>query len=929
MSDLLLQTKLFKPVLRPSRITRSHLINRLNDGLGQGIQGFAARLTLVSAPAGFGKTTLIAEWIQHNDKLRSKHDEDESLIHPSSFTVHHFCWLSLDESDNDPIRFLAYFIAALQTALPELGQTAVALLQAPQPPTPETVLTLVINDLAAVSIPILLVLDDYHLIRTPAIHQAVTFLLDHQPPYLHLVITSRVDPMLPLARWRARRELLELRADDLRFSVAEASAFLQEVARLNLSPADTAALQGRTEGWIAGLQLAALSLQGRADVSDFITTFAGSHHYIMDYLVEEVLQQRPPGTEQFLLQTAFLERLCGPLCDAVTGQNNSQAILEQLHHANLFVIPLDDEGNWYRYHHLFAEMLRARLRRSQPGSIPALHRRASHWYEQAGLLDEALHHALAAPDNDLAADLVEQHAIALLLRSELLRIRAWLTQLPHDVIDSRPRLALAHAWILAGSSQFAKAEQALSAPVLQAADLPAEVIGQQALLRAALARFQNDASTAFDQAQRALDYLPADNQALRVRALLEIGLAYRRRGDISTASRTLAEVVALSESGEHQSAALIALEALRLIHARRGRLSQAAQAGEEALRLLGRWYGGASPPLPVAGIAYVGLGIVHCEWNNLTEAGRYLKQGLQLLLGTIEDSATAHGHIALARMYQAQGEPDAALAALQRAEAWFEQMQIVQPPTAALLAAHRARLWLRQGNVDAAVRWAEASGLHAHDEPDETRESEYLTLVRLFLAQGRGDLARQDPAQVQRLLDYLLSAAEAAGRLGSMVEILALDALMLQAQGAHTAAQSILERALSLAEPEGYLRIFIDEGDPMRLLLTDLRTAMQNQAQASLLLPYANKLLAAFPDPIPHPPSPIPNLHPSWFEPLSLREQEVLRLLATGASNRDIAETLIVALPTVKKHISNILSKLNATSRTQAIAQARELGLLQ
>jgi LuxR family maltose regulon positive regulatory protein len=859
-------------------------------------------------------------------------------------------WLSLDEGDNDPVRFLSYVMAALQTALPEVGQTAVALLQSPQPPASEVVLTLVINELAAVPTSVVLVLDDYHAINTPAIDQAVTFLLEHQPPNLHLVITSRADPLLPLARWRARRELVELRADDLRFSVAEATAFLQQVAGLDISPADATALQDRTEGWIAGLQLAALSLQGRTDVSDFIATFAGSHHYIMDYLVEEVLQQRPPGTEPFLLQTAFLDRLCGSLCDAVTGRSDSQGILAQLHQANLFVVPLDDEGNWYRYHHLFAEMLRARWRRSQPDSIAALHRRASQWYEQAGLLDEALQHALAAPDHDLASALVERHVTALLLRSEVVRVQAWLAQLPNDVIYSRPGLALAHVWILAGINQFDKAEQALSRPIFQAADLPPEVAGQMAFLRAVIARFQDNATMAFEQAQQALKYLPPDRQDLRVRARLEIGLAYKRRGDITAANHSLAEVVALGESGEHLSAALIALEALRLIHARQGRLFQAAQTAEQALRLIGRRAG---PPIPVAGIAYVGLGIVHCEWNNLEKASHFLNQGLQLLLGTIEDGTMARGHIALARLLQAQGDADSALASLQRAEAWFEQMQIVQPSTAALLAAHRARLWLRQGKVDAAGRWADASGLQANDELREARESEYLTLARLFLARGRDGGVKHDLTQAGQLLDRLLAAAEATERLGSMVEILALHALILQAQNDLTGAQATLERALSLAKPEGYVRIFVDEGEPMRWLLRDLRRDVQNGAEASPLLVYADRLLAAFPDltPASFPsfgyaqdrrsilrlrsgkgPNPSATLRTEsqspWFEPLSPREEEVLRLIAAGASNREIADTLVVAVSTVKKHISNILSKLNATSRTQAIAQARESGLL-
>jgi len=894
----LLSTKLFIPRPRKNLVPRPHLIERLNSGLDK-------KLTLIAAPAGFGKTTLLSEWIPQSPRCVT--------------------WLSLDEGDNDSTRFWAYFITSLQKLNPDLGGSALALLQSPQAPPIISVLVALINEVIAFSDAFSVVLDDYHFIGIQPIHEALAFLITHLPANMHLVITTRVDPPLPLARLRVRDNLTEIRANDLRFTADAVSVFLTQVMGLTLSAEEVTALEARTEGWIAGLQIAALSMQGHDDISGFIQAFSGSHRHILGYLADEVLNQRPKGTLNFLLQTSILDRFCGPLCEAVTGRHDGEVIMNKLEQANLFIMPLDDEGKWYRYHHLFADILRLHLRRK--GGVQALHRRASQWYKQAGLLDEALHHALAAHDNDLAVSLVERNARALMFGSELVRLRSWLARLPEELIRKRPRLVLMQSWLLADTGQFDRVEQALSAPMFQDNDLPPEIAGELAVLRAFVARCQGDAVIAFDQAQQALKVLPPNNQDWRVSALLEIGLALKRRGDTKAASQTLVEVIDLGEAGEHRVETLVALDALRRDHAQKGQLYEIARTDERALRMIDRWGG---QPIPLSGIIYVGLGNVHCEWNNLEEASQLLNQGLKLLLGTIEDDSMTQGYITLSRVQQAQGDSAGALASILRAETWLEEMQIVQPNMAALLAAHRTRLWLRQGNLDAAIHWATATGLQSKNRPSEERESEYLTLVRVLIAWGRRDRDKQYLIEAQHLLDLLMSAAETGGRVGSIIEILSLCALAYQVQDNHSSALTAFERALKLAEPEGYVRIFIDEGEPTRRLLLDYQSIIKKKIgngidnESLQLLEYTDKLLAAFSQFAPGEKTKDAPL----LEPLNKRELDVLRLIATGRSNKEIAEILVVAVSTVKWYINNLYSKLGANSRTHALALAKELELI-
>jgi LuxR family maltose regulon positive regulatory protein len=903
----LLQTKLYVPPPRPNLVQRGHLLDRLRK------EG-ARRLTLISAPAGFGKTTLVSAWVAQ--------------------TVQAAAWLALDADDNDFSSFLTYLVAALQTRRPNLGATVLGLLDAPQAQPYKTILTLLINELDAVVTPLTLILDDYHVIDAPPIHEAMAFFIDHLPPHLHLVITSRIDPPLPLARWRARNQLTELRADDLRFRSDEAAMFLNEIMGLQLSAADIAALEMRTEGWITGLQLAALSLQGREDRSGFIQTFSGSHRHVLSYLLEEVLNRQPDDTKNFLIQTAILDRLCGSLCEAVTGQADGFATLMRLEQANLFLVSLDDEGRWYRYHHLFRQVLYARLQQTQAGAMATLHRRASAWCEQHNLLDQAMHHALVIPELELASSLLECHALTLLMQSELMLLRKWVAQLPGELIQRRPRLALAQGWVLVMLGQLASADEALKAPALQAADLPADLAGELALLRADIAGFRRDPS-ALDWAMQALDLLPLDREALRVIALNEIGLAYMRRGELVTASHTLQQVATRAEAVENRFVALDAFAALHLIQVRQGRLFKAIQTCEQALRIVARWAG---PIPPATGMIYVGLGGVLCEWNELDRADQALRQGLQLLQGTIEKMPLVRGHVARARVHQAQGDPAGALASLTQAEAWFANLQIQDSLAMNLLDVQRARLWIRLGDLDAAHRWASESSLPADTE---VACEHWLTLARLHLAQYRRTPDSTLLNDASMALAAVRTRVEAEDWPVYCLEERMIQALILYAQNNLPDAFAVLLDVLILAEPGGYVRLFLDEGEPLCSLMFDCSVWLAKQMPVenhSSVATYVDKLLAAFPiheqladqteivvqPSLPNPKSKIQKL----VEPLSSRELEVLQLIAAGLSNGEIAGRLVVTVGTVKSHVNHLFSKLGVTSRTRAIACARSLGLL-
>src|SRR5437588_1521367 len=535
MPTPILATKLYIPRLRPNVVSRPRLIERLHEGLHR-------NLTLIAAPAGFGKTTLVSEWLAGGAR-------------PTA-------WLSLDEGENDPARFLTYLVAALRTIAPTLGEGVLGALQSPQPPPPEAMLTALLNDLTTISDHLVLVLDDYHVLDAKAVDHALTFLLEHLPPQMHLVIATREDPPLPLARLRARGHLTEVRAADLRFTPSEAAAFLNQVMGLDLSAEDIAALERRTEGWIAGLQLAAISLQGREDVPGFIRAFTGSHHFVLDYLLEEVLGQQDARLQTFLLHTSILHRMSGPLCDAVLldPSASGQATLEHLERANLFLVPLDNERRWYRYHHLFADLLRQRLHQSfvsSPGDaesqVNELHRRASVWYEDHGLEIEAFHHAVAANDVEHATRLVEGKGMPLQFRGAVTPVLHWLESLPKTVLDARPSLWVMYASALSMTGQLTGVEPKLQAAeaALQGAepdDQTRNLVGHIAAIRPLLAAAQNQVETIIAQSRRALEYLHPDNLAVRTATIWKLGIAYQLQGQRAAASQAYAEAIAVSEA---------------------------------------------------------------------------------------------------------------------------------------------------------------------------------------------------------------------------------------------------------------------------------------------------------------------------------------------------------------------------------------------
>lgn len=909
MPDTLMETKLHIPRSRPALVPRPRLIERLDAGLDTNI-------TLISAPAGFGKTTLVAEWI---GRRREPPTHSDAM------------WLSLDERDNDPTRFLAYIAAALQKVDPHTREIVESLHIGRQVPAPETVLAALINELSWRADPVLLVLDDFQAITYTAIYTLVTTLVDHMPPQLHLTIITRADPLLPLPRWRARRELTELHADDLRFTLGETAELLTQLSGLHLSSTEIATLDARTEGWIAGLQLAALSMRDRDDVSEFIASFAGSHRYIMDYLVDEVLQQRPTGTEQFLLCTAVLDRLCGSLCDALTGRSDGQATLERLEHANLFIVPLDHERRWYRYHHLFADVLRNRFRQTAPDLIQDLYRRASSWCEQNELVVEAVDYAILAADFAQAAGLIGQHGPTIAFGGQLDTVVTWLDSLPNNVMRLHPAVCVYHAAALMFTNQTERAELRLrdAEHYVHQKGIPPDqsraISGQVAAIRAGLCRIVGDLEHCIDYAGQALALLPVPEETplrLRAVAMLDTARAYRLTGDVTAGSENLAmEVIAPIAASGNRFAALESITNLAYLQTLQGRLHQARRTYERAMQMVTEpgeleiLYGNAS--------YYVGLGDLFREQNDLETAERYLIQGTALVAGaiTVEADIVAQGFCALARLQQARQDTVAANRTLAELSA-LAQQRGYSSDVIARADAVQAQIALAQDNLAAAVRWADSHNVLNDGTPCYPGEAVHLVLARVRIAQERTAPTGHHLRDILPLLDCLLAAAEAGGRQRSVLEICILRALTHQVQCNLDAALVELTRALTIGEPEGFVRLFVDEGEPMVELL---RVAHSQDIATA----YVSHLLLAFPDLASKPRDGAGDgqQQVTLVEPLSERELEVLRLLAVGASNRDIAEALVIAVPTVKKHVSNIFGKLGAGNRTQAVALAHEWDL--
>ena len=815
----------------------------------------------------------------------------------------------------------------MQTLDTQVGTTALALLHTPQPPSPEAVLAVLTNDLVERGGgDFALVLDDYHVITAEPIQRGMTFLLDHLPPQLHLVLATRADPPLPLARLRAQGQLCEIRTADLRFGAAEVRAFLQAVMGLDLEASTIATLERRTEGWIAGLQLAALSLLGRADVSTFLAAFTGSHRFVLDYLSDEVLARQSSVVQSFLLRTSILDRLSEPLCDAVTGQEGSQAMLEALERANLFVVPLDDERVWYRYHHLFAQVLHSHLQQREPALIPVLHRRASSWYEQHDLPAEAVQHALAAPDVELAARLIEPIAIRIIFQGQLYTLLGWLNALPETRIRARPFLCLYHAYALTVTNQLEAAEARLQDAERSAQQLPAEqgqtISGWVHYIRALIALLSGDIPQAVSLARQALELLPEVEAIPRAGPLATTTRAYLMSGDVTPDSeREVAAAGELIRISDNRFALVSSICLLARLHILQGRLRQAAATYTQVVQVV---------PQPEvlqtmfsSLFYYFGLGDLLREWNDLDTAKRRLAQGMAQVKETltVEPAAAMRGYSALARLEQARGDSFEAFATLDDLAHLAEQRHFL-PHLLTQVAAVRAQLQLAQGNLAAAIRWADSSGLSTEDDDlCYPREGAYLALARVRIAQARDDPATPFLQDVLRLLDRLLQDAEAKARIASVLEILVLRALTLEAQGNRASALSTLERALVLAEPEGYIRLFVDEGPPMLALL--------RRAHAHSSIPrYVATLLSAFGG---QNVSNLPLSSPrpgSLAEPLTEREREVLGLLLEGASNREIARRLVLSVNTVKRHVYNLCGKLGVQSRAQVIAHARDLNLL-
>jgi LuxR family maltose regulon positive regulatory protein len=887
MAASILATKLYAPPPRPNVVRRPRLIQRLDEGLHR-------RLTLLSAPAGFGKTTLLSDWLAERDR-------------PAA-------WLSLDSGDNDPARFLTYLVATVQTVVPNVGDGVLGALQTPQPPPIDAVLTALLNDLtSSVSNPLVLVLDDYHLIEASPVDQALAFLLEHLPPPLHLVLATREDPQLPLARLRAGGQLTELRAADLRFTPAEAAAFLTQAMGLTLSAEDVAALESRTEGWIAGLQLAALSLQGHTDASAFIQTFTGSHHFVMDYLVEEVLRRQPERVQVFLLRTSILDRLCGPLCEAVlrAPAGTGQATLEALERANLFLVPLDQERRWYRYHHLFAELLRQRLRQSAASSavgeerdlVAELHRRASQWFEDNGLPIEAFQQAVAANDFERTARMIERGGIPLHFRGAVTAMLDWLGSLPPAVLDARPALWASYAGLLLVSGHTTGVEEKLQAAerALAGAETDEDtrnLIGRIAAARATLALTRYAVEPMLFESLRALEYLHPNNLPMRANANFTLGFAYFLQGDRVASRRAYSEAAALSQAARDIFTTILATLGLGNVQEVEYQLHLAAETYRGILQVAG------NQPLQIVGEVHIGLARVLYEWNELDPAEEHGQQSYQLerqYESVIDRFVSCQ--VFLARVRLARGDATGAAALLAEASQAARQRNFVHRIPE--VAAAQVLVLLRQGHLAAAAQLAQAQ--------------------ELLLSQARAHLAQGEPAAALAALAARREQRQPWFWEDERLKALLLEAVALHLQSDEDQAMQVLGDALALAEPGGYIRSFLDEGRAMVRLLS-------TAAARGLMPDYVGKLLAAFDAEIleggaTSQRGPAASAQP-LLEPLSQRELEVLHLIAEGLSNQEISERLVVALDTVKGHNRKIFDKLQVQRRTEAVARARELGLL-
>lgn len=910
MSSPLLVTKLFIPSTRPERLPRPRLLEHLNLGLHR-------KLTLISAPAGFGKTTLVTEWLNHL-QTDSEGETGEKIK---------LAWLSLDENDNDPIRFLSYFITALnriEDIGAELGVEALTMLQSPQPQPPETILTSLLNDISIINDKIILVFDDYHLIESSAIHNALNFFIENQPSQLHLVIATREDPLLSLSRLRVRGQVTEFRAADLCFNSAEVAEFLTKVMGLGLASSDIAVLESRTEGWIAGLQLAALSLKGRDDVSEFIQSFAGSNRLVLDYLIDEVLDQQNIELQNFLLQTSVLERLIGPLCDAVRfggdmvdGKETGQEILERLDRANLFIIPLDEERCWYRYHHLFADLLRQRLQQTQPELLPTLHNRASTWFADQGFGEAAIDHALLGTEYDQAATLIDQHVGGNYEQVSSVTIQRWLAAFPTELLCDRPQLCLLQAWSLFTSGQLAGANQSLQTvfKLLETENNLSTLernalFGRAAAIQSFIASYSGDFPRAIEFAQQAIEVLPNEEAPWRSAAQITLGDAYAAQGQMNAAHKIRSEALEMSKLSGDPFIQVIANLNLAETVWQQGNIKQVCEICAVLVQLAEKQ---GLTDATIMGWLYGLWGTALAEMNQLERAAEYTLKGVELTENSQDIFYICSSHLHRIRALFAMGDYDGAQTIATMLEQTALDYDLPQWATSQL-SAWQVRIWLGQGNLEVAIEWVNDHGIQAADDFPFVQEPEYVALARVRLAQGV-------VSETQSILDRLQNAAEIGGRDLRRVEVKLLQALVAQTEGDLDRALAFLEPALHLAKPKGIIQTFVDEGPALARLLYE---AVIQEIEPE----FSQHLITAFPAESPKLESKSKSEADEWVEPLTERELEVLQLIAEGLTNPEVGERLYLTANTVKAHARTIYSKLGVNNRTQAVNRARALGLI-
>jgi LuxR family maltose regulon positive regulatory protein len=886
-----LTTKLRVPPLRSGWISRPRLDKRLDEGVKR-------KLTLLSAPAGFGKTTLLVNWIHRQKKPVS--------------------WFSVDQGDNDPLHFLSYVLMGIERLESGAGQAALTMLQSPQPPPIEAILINLLNDVSRSQRDFTLVLDDYHLVDARPIHDMIAFLLENLPAQMHLIIATRADPPLPLARMRSQNLLTEMRAAHLSFSAEEAARFFSESLNLQLSMTDIQLLESRTEGWAAGLQLAALSLQGRRNQSDFIKRFKGDNRYIADYLTEEVLSRQPEHLRDFLLHTSILGRLSGPLCETVTGQENSRQVLENLERANLFVIPLDDARCWYRYHHLFADLLEQRLRTQQAGQVPELHRRASRWFAQHGFRHEAVDHALAARDHVRAVRLIEQIAETDWDRTRESRLLHWLQKLPDEEIDANPQLCIFYArelfkggYLDAARQRLRAAEQMLESD--SAGESNRETLtGRIAVIRAYISMRTGDLPGTVDFSRRALKMLPQEDLNWRSVAATLLGMGHGP-GKLVEQQQAFVEAMQISKAAGNMYYHIFAGSCLGSTLMRRGKLKEAKDFSRQLLDLATE---NGIERTGIGGSLYGNLGSILCEWGDFEAGIRLINRGIAFSELGRDPVITAFGQINLLRAYMYQMDLAGALKLMEDINTRAGNFEL-PPWITNVISALNVFFWLGSGDLNAALRWAQARGLSVDDQPDDMRELEYVALAHIHIAQSKLDEADQ-------LLQRLIAKATAAGRVYMLIEMRLLRILIFTLRADTAAALAELKLALALAEPGGFIMMFVSKGNHVAELLKEILAVKKRDhdaAETGFSLSYAQKLGSAFK-------AGRPPIMGDLLDPISDRELEVLHLVAAGLSNKEIAAKLFISLNTVKTHTKNINSKLGVNRRTRAVARAKELGLL-